>query len=288
MTKASTKSEKSSRKGPLLIIFGALDDGKPKAGTFNGQDVDVAIKAAESLGFATLHVNDTQTHDLATKLSPGRIHSTGRDFLPSIRPNLYAQLVEVAQAQGIAISKRGSSERAVTSQSAESAHNKSPDGHRFPASWDDIQIGDLVLSQDSDPQEGWWEAIVTKSHGETCTLKWRQPQRPQRRGFLKHKYNLGLVWPGVDFPVEAGASKAIASEYPHNWAAIGPEHIVLAKEEGPMEQWWEAAAIKTEGENITLRWRDFQRLPELTRRRSALALIHPNPAGAKAPKASAA
>jgi len=49
-----------------------------------------------------------------------------------------------------------------------------------------------------------------------------------------------------------------------------------------MEQWWEANPIDAHGDSFTLRWRDYPALPTIVRPRLALALIHPNPAGASA------
>ena len=68
-----------------------------------------------------------------------------------------------------------------------------------------------------------------------------------------------------------------ASAYPQNWGGIGSGHIVLAKEDGPMQQWWEAKVIAQEGEAFTLEWRDHPGLPPIKRTRFGLALIHPNP-----------
>jgi len=52
---------------------------------------------------------------------------------------------------------------------------------------------------------------------------------------------------------------------------------VLAKEDGPLQGWWEAITMGKVGDTFTLQWRDHQELPQLTRHRYALALLHPKP-----------
>ena len=67
------------------------------------------------------------------------------------------------------------------------------------------------------------------------------------------------------------------SVFPPNWAAIGLDQIVLAKEDGPAEQWWEAETTKMDKDLFTLQWRDHPNLPSIVRPRLALGLVHPNP-----------
>jgi hypothetical protein len=42
-------------------------------------------------------------------------------------------------------------------------------------------------------------------------------------------------------PADAAAGPAA---FPHDWGAIGPNHLVLAKDDGPWGTWWEAIAIE--------------------------------------------
>jgi len=39
--------------------------------------------------------------------------------------------------------------------------------------WSVINTGSLVLAQEADPKDGWWEATVTEVKGGECTLQWR-------------------------------------------------------------------------------------------------------------------
>ena len=54
-----------------------------------------------------------------------------------------------------------------------------------PASWDEIQVGSLVIAHES-PEDGWWEAIVVAVENDQLLLRWRDyPRQPcVRRGRL--------------------------------------------------------------------------------------------------------
>jgi hypothetical protein len=284
MTKPKAKPEKSRQTDPALILFG-LEGGKPRAGTFAERDAEAATKAARSLGLAVLKVSGAQAQDLASKLSAGQVHANGRGFVPFIRETLYEQLQDLAKAQGIeatAFTPNGDEESGTPVKTA--------DGHattksRLPKSWDDIDVGHLVVTQDTDPKDGWWAATVVQKNGEMFTLRL---QHQNRRRVVKHKYNLALMWPGDDVEPKSSKSKGPNSLYPKSWQAIELQGLVLAMEEGPMQEWWEATPLEVDGDMFKLKWRDFPTLPTFLRPRLALALLHPNPTGVKAPSTAAA
>ena len=61
---------------------------------------------------------------------------------------------------------------------------------------------------------------------------------------------------------------------PTNWAQIEPGHLVIAQE--CLEYgWWEALVIERREDMLTLRYRDYPRLPKFFRHRSAVALKSP-------------
>ena len=283
MKKQKAKAEKSRQTSPALILFG-LVGGKPKAGTFVDSDAEAATKAAHSLGLAALKVSGAQAQDLAAKLSAGQVHSTGRGFVPFIRRDLFEQLKDLAKAQGIETNEPAASDQTNSSLPVDSSHAKSPHGHRLPKTWDEIQPDDLVLAQDVDLKDGWWQAVVTKKNGDMYSLRWQQAK--SRRVMVKHKYNLALMWPGKSTATSADPKTLSAAVASANWETIGANQLVLAKEEGPMEQWWEATTIEAQDDRFILKWRDYSHLPPFIRPRIALALIYPVPSGPKA-KASA-
>jgi hypothetical protein len=69
----------------------------------------------------------------------------------------------------------------------------------------------------------------------------------------------------------------LASGLPQNWESIAAGNMVLI-DAGPGEGWWEAIVIGREDAILTLRYRDFPKLPKLQRHLSTVALINPRPA----------
>jgi len=94
----------------------------------------------------------------------------------------------------------------------------------------------------------------------------------------------------------AGADAAAPGELPKSDSAprtfneIAPGHLVIAQED--LETgWWEAIVLESDADTLTLRYRDYPRLPKFQRARTAVALLsrprrssdHSVPANSAAP-----
>jgi hypothetical protein len=79
-------------------------------------------------------------------------------------------------------------------------------------------------------------------------------------------------------PAEAGAIlPPLASGLPQNWESIAPGNLILV-DAGPGEGWWEALVVSRDEAILTLRYRDYPKLPLLQRHIATVALINPRPA----------
>jgi hypothetical protein len=66
----------------------------------------------------------------------------------------------------------------------------------------------------------------------------------------------------------------VATGLPRTWDEIAPGHLVIAQE--TLEYgWWEAIVIARTGDMLTLRFRDYPKLPKFVRHRNAIALMSP-------------
>jgi hypothetical protein len=66
----------------------------------------------------------------------------------------------------------------------------------------------------------------------------------------------------------------VASGLPKNWDDITPGHLVVAQES--LENgWWECLVLAREGDMLTLRFKDYPKLPKFSRHRAAVALVAP-------------
>jgi hypothetical protein len=68
----------------------------------------------------------------------------------------------------------------------------------------------------------------------------------------------------------------VASGLPKTWNDISPGHLVIAQESHE-NGWWEAICVKRDGDMLTLRFRDYPKLPKFARHKTAVALICPEP-----------
>jgi hypothetical protein len=224
-----------------LVLFGIDSRGKAKAARFGKEHAGVAMKAASQLALQVLASNDPKIADIAAHLPIGRVHATGRMFVPFIRRDLYDQLLAAADGnlhQPLATPADGTSGNDAGSPPSRS----SP---KLPRNWQEIGVGDLVVAQES-LEDGWYEAIVVDANGDMFSLRWRD--YPRQRQFVRHRLRLGLLYPVTKQKAETGKAakpssqarhdKAAASDaatngtaLPKDWDAIDLDHLVLAKDD---------------------------------------------------------
>ena len=75
-------------------------------------------------------------------------------------------------------------------------------------------------------------------------------------------------------PDDDKASTPVARGLPPPWDEIGPGHLVIAQESLDYG-WWEAIVLDRKGDMLTLRYRDYPRLPKFFRHCTAVALMSP-------------
>jgi hypothetical protein len=277
---AKAKHSTQLRTSPL-VLFGIDSRGKPKGARFGKQHAGLAVRAAGQLRLNVLASNDPSVADLAARLPVGRIHATGRTFVPFIRRDLYDKLVAAA-AHGTS--------QPTNQPNGASGPSGSPAGgppRHLPRNWQEIGNGDLVIANQSD-EDGWYEAIVAEANGDMFTLRWRD--YPRERRIVRHRLRLGLLYPKADTPSDKGKPTKPAGQpkndknhlahsqaLPKHWESIDINHLVLAKDDGRWGSWWEAIPVEKAGDSFKLRWRDNPtNAPLITRPRLGLALICPD------------
>ena len=260
-----------------LVLFGIDNRGKPKAARFGREHASLAIKAATQLQLNVLASNDPDVAEIAARLPVGRVHATGRTFVPFIRRDLYDQLVAAAG------NGNGASPVRLTHASGAATASPPRGNPNLPRNWREIGLGDLVVGQES-LEDGWYEAIVIEVNGDMLTLRWRD--YPRERKIVRHRLRVGLRYPGPEAgkqtkPQSAKHQRAadkVEPTLPADWQDIDLNKLVLAKDDGPFRSWWEATPVEKTGDTFKLRWRDYTILSPISRDRSALALICPDAA----------
>ena len=109
----------------------------------------------------------------------------------------------------------------------------------------------------------------------------RSQKEPERSGAEQVKASLaapeggsGTVTAAIDVPA---ILPPLTSGLPQNWESIAVGNMVLA-DEGPGEGFWQAIVIARDNEILTLRYRDYPKVPKFERHISTIALINPRPA----------
>ena len=178
-------TEETNGAGPDLIVLGMDEAGKPKAARFPSGHDSVVAKAAKAMNLAVCKADGEVLAELAKKLPPGRLYSTGRGFVPPVGRSLYDKLVEQLKLAGQPVPR-----------DADQANAQQP-APGLPATWDDIAVGHMVIAHEA-PKEPWWAAIVVARDGDMLTLKWRD--YPHEPNVLRHAGAVALLKPG---PVNA-------------------------------------------------------------------------------------
>ena len=181
---------KEANGGTELIVLGRDKAGKPQAARFPAGHDGLVAKAAKAMNLAVCRADGEVLAELAKKLPPGRLYSTGRGFVPSVGRSLYGKLVEQLKLAGQPVPGEADQPNGDHSGGAEAAPG-------LPTTWGDIAVGHLVIAQES-LGDGWWEAIVLARDGDMLTLKWRD--YPWQPNVLRHAGAVALLKPG---PVNA-------------------------------------------------------------------------------------
>ena len=280
-----TKDPTVARRCPSpLVLFGIDSRGKPKAARFGKEHASLAMKAATQLQLNVLASSNPKIAEIAARLPVGRVHATGRMFVPFIRHDLYDKLVAAAA--------NGNTPSASPPNGSSGASGSTPGGSapHLPQNWREIGVGDLVVTHEG-PEEGWYEAIVVEAATDMLTLRWRD--YPRERRVVRHRLRLGLLYPRAKLTAETGKSakalvqakhdKAVAANraanaqsLPKDWDDIDIGHLVLAKAESRWPAWWEAIVVENADDLFELRWRDNASAPPITRPRLDLALLCPD------------
>ena len=147
-----------------VVLFGIDSRGKPKGSTVRKGARQPGHEGRKPVAASSLAGNDPKVAEIAARLPVGRVHATGRTFVPFIRRDLYDKLVAAA-ANGNA--------HPASPPNGSSGRCRVRTARRFVAPpaqvLAEIGLGDLVVAQEG-PEDGWYEAIVAEANGDMLTV----------------------------------------------------------------------------------------------------------------------
>ena len=199
MTVEATKA--AERPPTMLIVVSASDKPNRLAGVFSGDEAQKAQKLAHDAGHHAIEAIEPKLRELAGRLAPGKIANntlTLSAIANAMKVDVEKALAEhkklatssdagaptpkkddVQEAKATAApdaANATSSAAASTSKPVASNRDGSTPSFVKEAFWNELAVGDLVLSIDFDSSgkpDGWYEAIITKIEGNKYTLRWR-------------------------------------------------------------------------------------------------------------------
>jgi hypothetical protein len=188
MTKKTDKP-----KADELVVVGLDLDNKPRGGRFEGID-DRVVNVALDLGLGAVISGSPEFAEAAKKLPPGRLYASGKAFIPNVKDSLLTELMAILRKPGDSSQAYKLENRPTKADGAQPAVRcKSPITSGLPRSWDEIDVGHLILAHES-YEDGWWEAICIKREDDILTLRYRDA--PKLPVFIRHVTTVALINPG--------------------------------------------------------------------------------------------
>lgn len=187
-----TKKPDKPKSEPLFVL--GLDlDNKARGGRFDSVD-DRVVNAALDLGLAAVIKASPEFGQHATKLPAGRLYASGKAFIPAIKEALLTELMTILRKPGDASEAYRLENRPTKKDGGMPAVQcKSPITSGLPRSWQEIDVGHMVLAHEG-YEDGWWEAVVVKREDDILTLRYRDA--PKLPTFVRHLNTVALVNPG--------------------------------------------------------------------------------------------
>src|SRR4051812_36460893 len=162
-----TKKADKPKPEPLFVV--GLDlENKPRGGRFDRVD-DRIVSVALDLGLAAVIKASTEFGQVAQKLPAGRLYASGKAFIPAIKEALLTELMTVLRKPGDSSEAYRLENRPKKDGEEPAARCKSPITSGLPRSWDEVDVGHMVLAHEG-YEDGWWEAVVIKREDDILTL----------------------------------------------------------------------------------------------------------------------
>jgi hypothetical protein len=173
------QQDSNAKASDQFFVFGIDADGKPRGARFTDFN-ERALNFALGLGLIGVHPASAKFSELAIKLPPGRLYTSGKGFIPNIRRDLVKSLDAVLATPGDETKN----------------HPRLGTTPGLPRCWDEIAVGQLVLATGDEPQDGFWECIVEGREDQILTLRLRD--YPEQGTYVRHVAQVALLHPGPE------------------------------------------------------------------------------------------
>jgi len=186
-----------------MFVFGKDENGQARGARFLEAKSEIEL-AAKDLGLQIVKSPVGAFAELAMKLPLGRMYASGKAFIPNIRADLHAKLLNSEKSS---LQAADAAEVGIVPESLDNLEGI-PDKEPYPPlptypalaqDWQNIDIDHLVLLHGG-ATVGWWEAVVVQRQQNILTLRLRD--YPQQGLFLRHRFAVALTNPGKASPAD--------------------------------------------------------------------------------------
>jgi hypothetical protein len=183
------QQEKKAAPAPdELFVFGVDEIGKARGARFAEFNSKIVTAAAE-MKLTSVHPASAAFAQIGTKLPAGRLYASGKAFVPPIRRDLHEKLKAALAAPGDESQAHGP----LPADEAKESNPGPAAAGGLPRSWDSIDVGHVVLVDDS-PEYGWWPCIVLNRDDQVLTLRLRD--YPNKGTYVRNIAQVALINPG--------------------------------------------------------------------------------------------
>ena len=191
---------KSATSPPILILYGLDTDGRPRAACVQCCSGRPCQEGSRKPELQVLRIETAEQIELARQVPSGEILAPGRGNVPVVRKELFDKLLAlVPRARQRSFTRGclscGGQFRTVCDHDGQfGPASKAPPPKQPPTTWAEIDVGDLVLAENWDPETGWYEAVVLEQVGDD-ELKLQFRDYPEEGTLVRRRNQLALLSP---------------------------------------------------------------------------------------------
>lgn len=179
-----------------LFVFGVDETGQTRGARFLEAKPEIEA-AAQDLQLRVVKNPTGAFAELAMRLPIGRMYASGKAFIPNVRADLHAKLVEAEKSafqvtDALAAGIQPEALDNLTGIPDNGPRAPLPTYPQLPDDWQSIEVGHLVLLNGG-ATVGHWEAVVIELQQNILTLRLRD--YPEQGTFLRHRYSVALLNP---------------------------------------------------------------------------------------------
>jgi hypothetical protein len=240
---------------PVLIVFADQAAKQCRVGWYEEHDIARARIEGAAPGLTTIEILSQQLRAFALTLPRGRFLPDGKLDLDHVNREVIDRLLALRAADQPKGENGNPEPDKVTTSSPGRTDIPASQVAKSTPVW---AAGPAKTEEGREGNEAPAARAATGQVGAPGTLA--QPSKPT---------------PSSSKPTGSAPAPKLTDLIDELWSKITIGSLVIAPEDDREDGWWEAIVVDRRGNTLTLRWRDYPKLPLITRKLKDVALLHP-------------